>query len=70
MDFILLEAAGLVTLDQFFLFWGIVFLVTTTGICFFMTEKNKAHEPDETQETDENQEPELGFFEAYVSNVK
>jgi len=61
-----LEAAGLVTLDQFFLFWGIVFLITTTGICFFMKEKNKSHESTESTEDDENQEPDLGFFEAYI----
>ena len=56
----------MVTLDQFFLFWGIVFLITTTGICFFMKEKNKSHESTESTEDDENQEPELGFFEAYI----
>merc|ERR1719341_463490 len=38
--FLTMEGAGLVTLGQFLLFWGVVFLVTTTLIAIFKQEKN------------------------------
>ena len=49
------------------LFWGIVFLITTTGIAIFMKEKNKAVEKDnsEKKESSEDEEIELSFFDAY-----
>jgi len=57
--FTALESAGIVTLAQFTLFWGIVFLVTTTLIALFMTEKDKSRETPEEEELD------LGIVEAY-----
>merc|ERR1719397_2043728 len=55
-----------ITFSQFLLFWGIVFLVTTTLIAIFKREKNSAGAssvgPDgETIEA----EPELGLVETY-----
>ena len=49
------------TLAQFTLFWGIVFIVTTTLIAFFMTEKDKSRETPEG----EVEELDLGIVEAY-----
>ena len=46
---------------QFTLFWGIVFLVTTTLIALFMTEKDKSRETPEGEEKELN----LGIVEAY-----
>ena len=40
--FTTLESAGYITFSQFLLFWGIVFLVTTTLIAIFKREKNSA----------------------------
>merc|ERR1740116_485408 len=57
--FTALESAGIVTLAQFTLFWGIVFLVTTTLIALIMTEKDKSRETPEEEELD------LGIVEAY-----
>ena len=55
------ESAGIVTLAQFTLFWGIVFLVTTTLIALFMTEKDKSRETPEG----EQEELDLGLIQAY-----
>ena len=49
------------TLAQFTLFWGIVFLVTTTLIALFMTEKDKSREKPDV----EVEELDLGIVEAY-----
>ena len=37
-----LEAQGYINLSQFFLIWGIIFILSTTFICFFVQEKEKA----------------------------
>ena len=50
------------------LFWGIVFLVTTTCIAVFLKEKNKSlgsEKKDEESKEEDDQEIELGFIEAY-----
>ena len=57
------ESAGYLTLAQFTLFWGIVFLVTTTCIAVFMKERNKSLEP--TADNEAPEELELGIVEAY-----
>ena len=49
------------TLAQFTLFWGIVFLVTTTLIALFMKEKDKSREMPEG----EQEELDLGLIQAY-----
>ena len=59
----LAESAGYLTLAQFTLFWGIVFLVTTTCIAVFMKERNKSLEP--TPDNEAPEELELGIVEAY-----
>ena len=64
--FTTLESGGHITFSQFLLFWGIVFLVTTTLIAIFKREKNSAGAssvgPDgETIEA----EPELGLVDTY-----
>ena len=67
MGFVLfttLESQGVVTLSQFMLFWGVVFIVTTTGIAFLMKEEDKAL-AEVAQERGEVQEIELGLVEAY-----
>ena len=40
--FTTLEAQGILDLSQFLLFWGITFIISTTFICFFVEEKDKA----------------------------
>lgn len=73
-----LEGYGVITLDQFLFFWGIVFLVTTTLILFFKKEKNavlplcccEKKEDDsstnnEVSPDDEVGEPELGIVDTY-----
>jgi len=57
--FLTLEGAGLVTLGQFLLFWGIVFLVTTTLIAIFKQEKNAGESKGDTEE------PSLGLVDTY-----
>ena len=67
MGFVLfttLESEGVVSLSQFMLFWGIVFIVTTTSIAFFMKEENKSS-TEFSPENGEIQEPDLGLLEAY-----
>ena len=67
MGFVLfttLESQGVVNLSQFMLFWGIVFIVTTTSIAFFMKERNKSAAA-VSPEDGTIQEPELGLVEAY-----
>ena len=67
MGFVLfttLESQGIVNLSQFMLFWGIVFIVTTTSIAFFMKERNKSVTA-VSPEDGTIQEPELGLVEAY-----
>ena len=67
MGFVLfttLESQGVVNLSQFMLFWGIVFIVTTTSIAFFMKERNKSVTA-VSPEDGTIQEPELGLVEAY-----
>ena len=67
MGFVLfttLESQGVVNLSQFMLFWGIVFIVTTTSIAFFMKERNKSVAA-VSPEDGTIQEPELGLVEAY-----
>ena len=64
----ILDDAGIIDLSQFFLFWGIVFIVTTLLIAIFKKEKNqhiiendeKAKEANELAE-----EPELGIIQTY-----
>lgn len=72
-----LDGYGLVTLDQFLLFWGIAFLITTTGILFFKKEKNAVSplkwfskessvSPEtQTSKEEESGEPELGLIDTY-----
>ena len=67
MGFVLftsLESQGVLDLAQFMIFWGVVFLVTTTTITFFMKEKNLSSTEVST-ESGEFQEPDLGLVEAY-----
>ena len=67
MGFVLfttLESQGIVNLSQFMLFWGIVFIVTTSCIAFFMKEQNKAA-TEVSPEDGSMAEPELGLVEAY-----
>ena len=67
MGFVLfttLESQGVVNLSQFMLFWGIVFILTTTSIAFFMKERNKSVAA-VSPEDGTIQEPELGLVEAY-----
>jgi len=59
-----LEGYGVVNLSQFLIFWGIVFLITTTGIAIFKKEKKTASVAPESGE-DVNTEPELGMVETY-----
>lgn len=59
-----LEGYGVVTLSQFLLFWGIVFLITTTGIAIFKKEKNTSSVAPESDEA-VIAEPELGMVETY-----
>ena len=61
MGFVLfttLESQGVVTLSQFMLFWGVVFIVTTSCIAFFMNETNLSL-------NECCQEPDIGIMEAY-----
>ena len=63
-----LDDAGVIDLAQFFLFWGIVFIVTTTIIAIFKKEKNQQlNHNDEKEEDGEvpEAEPELGIVETY-----
>jgi len=61
-----LEGYGLVTLSDFLLFWGIVFLLTTTGIAIFKKEKNTSSvSPDQTDNVEANKEPDLGLIDTY-----
>ena len=57
-----LDDAGYLDLAQFFLFWGIVFIVTTVIIAIFKKERNKAviEAGDETAE-----EPDIGIVDTY-----
>ena len=67
MGFVLftsLESNGILDLAQFMIFWGVVFLVTTTSVAFFMKEKNLST-TEVSSETGEFQEPDLGLLEAY-----
>jgi len=61
--FLTMEGAGLVTLGQFLLFWGIVFLVTTTLIAIFKHEKNTGEVIGGGEDISE--EPSLGLVETY-----
>ena len=59
-----LEGYGVVTLSQFLLFWGIVFLVTTTLIAIFKKENKTTKAA--TNELDCNgMEPDIGLVETY-----
>jgi len=62
-----LESYGLVTLSDFLLFWGIVFLLTTSGIALFMKEKNTENVVGPVTEklSDIESEPDLGLIETY-----
>jgi len=62
-----LESRKIVTLSQFILICGIIFLITTTCIAFFMKEKDKSttHSKKDDSTDDSEQELELSFFEAY-----
>lgn len=53
------EAAGLITLDTFFIILGVVFIITTTCIAFFLKEKKHV-----SVSTDE-ENLEIGILEAY-----
>jgi len=59
-----LESYGVVTLSQFLIFWGIVFLITTTGIAIFKKEKNTSAVAPESG-SEETSEPDLGMIETY-----
>jgi len=54
-----LDSNGLINLSQFMLFWGVIFLATTTFIAFFKREKNTG------DMIDEEGEPDLGIVETY-----
>ena len=59
-----LEGYGVVTLAQFLIIWGSIFLVTTTAIAVFKKEKNTAVvDPDHGDEN--GAEPNLGMVETY-----
>jgi len=61
-----LEGYGIITLSDFLLFWGIVFLLTTTGIAIFMKEQNMSSVSPEANETSNvGAEPEMGLVETY-----
>ena len=64
--FITLEAGDIMSLSQFLLVCGIVFMVMTTIIAFFKREKSLS----EVQEEGGRQEPELGVLESYKIAVK
>ena len=63
-----MDDAGVIDLAQFFLFWGIVFIVTTIIIAIFKKEKNQqlTHKDDNENDGEEHQEePDLGIVETY-----
>ena len=63
-----MDDAGVIDLAQFFLFWGIVFIVTTIIIAIFKKEKNQqlTHKDDKENDGEEPQEePDLGIVETY-----
>jgi len=65
-----LESYDVLDLSQFLLFWGIVFLITTTLIAIFKTEKHTssgtAVAPEVTSDGDaEHEQPDLGLIETY-----
>lgn len=70
--FTAMESAKYITFSQFLLFWGIVFLITTTLIAIFKKEKNTGRgsvdvENSRKVENVENveKEPELGLIDTY-----
>ena len=52
-------------MSQFLLVCGILFIVTTTLIAIFMKEENKSQETGTSNNSEVNQEPDLGLIEAY-----
>ncbi len=56
-----LQSTGLVTLSGFFLFWGIIFAVSTTLVAIFKHETDQSYEPDETH---------FGLLETYKILIK
>jgi len=60
-----LESAKLITFSQFLLFWGIVFLITTTLIAIFKTEKNTGEASVGPEGEAIAAEPELGLIDTY-----
>jgi len=63
--FVNLESAGYITFSQFLLFWGIVFLITTTLIAIFKKEKNTGTNSVEPEDDSIEKEPELGLIDTY-----
>ena len=65
----ILDDAGIIDLSQFFLFWGIVFIVTTLIIAIFKKEKNQhlLETQEKGKELNEEQieEQELGIIQTY-----
>ena len=59
-----LDDANVIDLAQFFLFWGIVFIVTTLIIAIFKKEKNQQLSQKEGDDGPE-EEPDLGIVETY-----
>ena len=63
-----LDDAGIIDLSQFFLFWGIVFIVTTLIIAIFKKEKNQQLSSESNSQEDSEtsqEEPDLGIVETY-----
>jgi PAT family acetyl-CoA transporter-like MFS transporter 1 len=63
--FTTLESAKIITFSQFLLFWGIVFLITTTLIAIFKTEKNTSKSTVNPEDESSQAEPELGLIDTY-----
>jgi len=64
--FMAMESAGYITFSQFLIFWGIVFLITTTLIAIFKKEKNSAGASSVGPDGEEiAPEPELGLVDTY-----
>lgn len=69
--FTVLESYEVLDLSQFLLFWGIVFLITTTLIAIFKNEKHTGSDgstvtPEVTSDGDaEHEQPDLGLIETY-----
>ena len=63
-----LDDAGVIDLATFFLFWGVVFIVTTAIIAIFKKEENQQLTHKEGKEDDgevPEEEPDLGIVETY-----